>query len=385
MTETAGLNICISKPNGINYSETFIDSQVNLLPGNKKVVYGGFFPLFGHQKTYLIQSRSGLLEYLIRKRIFHQKEIRVRTRAFARYLGENNIEVVLAEYGLTGALIRESCELSDVPMVIHFHGFDAHVKSVTDEYAELYRKAFAFASRIIAVSKPMQASLIELGASPKKIVLLPYGVDTSLFKQNRPSENPLVFLSVARFAEKKSPLSTLSAFAKVLVQFPQARLKMAGIGPLWEQAKASAEQLGISSEVEFLGVQTPLQVAALMRKARVFVQHSVIAPGGDSEGTPNSILEAAASCLPVVSTFHAGIPEAVLHEHTGLLVREHDVEGMARYMCRLAADPVLCDQMGFAARRHMEQNYHMQVQIGKLAAILNEVVKEHRSLNKRNR
>ncbi len=378
-----GLNICISKPNGINYSETFIDSQVNFLPGIKKVVYGGFFPLFGHQKTYLIRTRSGLIEYLVRKRIFHQKEIKVRTKAFAKYLGENKIGVVLAEYGLTGALIRESCELANVPMVIHFHGFDAHVKSVTDEYATLYIKAFTFASKIIAVSKPMQFRLIELGAAPEKIVLLPYGVDTSLFTQNKPSENPLIFLSVARFAEKKSPLSTLSAFAKVLEQFPDARLKMAGIGPLWTEAKTRAEFLGISSNVEFLGVQTPVQVAELMRTSRVFVQHSVIAQGGDSEGTPNSILEASASCLPVVSTYHAGIPEAVLHQCTGLLVKEHDIDGMARYMCRLAADPVLCDKMGSAGRRHIEENYHMQTQIAKLAAILNEVAKKHTSfLNK---
>ena len=378
-----GLNICISKPNGINYSETFIDSHVNFLPGIKKVVYGGFFPLFGHQKTYLIRTRSGLIEYLVRKRIFHQKEIKVRTKAFAKYLGENKIEVVLAEYGLTGALIRESCELANVPMVIHFHGFDAHVKSVTDEYATLYSKAFTYASKIIAVSKPMQVRLIELGAAPEKIVLLPYGVDTSLFTENKPSENPLIFLAVARFAEKKSPLSTLSAFAKVLEQFPDARLKMAGIGPLWAEAKTRAELLGISSKVEFLGVQSPVQVAELMRTARVFVQHSVIAQGGDSEGTPNSILEASASCLPVVSTYHAGIPEAVIHQSTGLLVKEHDIDGMARYMCRLAADPVLCDQMGSAGRRHIEENYHLQTQIGKLAAILNEVAKKHTSfLNK---
>lgn len=377
MTETdtmsTGLNLCISKPNGINYSETFIDAQINLLPGNKKVVYGGFFPLFGHQKTYLIRTRTGLIEYLIRKRIFHQKEIGVRTRAFANYLAENKIQVVLAEYGLTGALIRESCEIAHIPMVIHFHGFDAHVRSVTTEYASLYKKAFAYAGKIVAVSKPMRQSLIDLGAAPEKVVLIPYGVDTRLFTYGKPSENPLVFLAVARFAEKKSPLSTLSAFAKVLEQFPGARLKMAGIGPLWEDAKLKAESLNISSNVDFLGVQTPMQVAALMQTSRVFVQHSVIAPGGDSEGTPNSILEAAASCLPVISTFHAGIPEAVLDQVTGLLVNEHDIDAMASCMCRLAADPALGDKMGYAARSHIEKNYQLAVQIGKLAAVLAEV------------
>src|SRR5690606_38663847 len=101
-----------------------------------------------------------------------------------------------------------------------------------------------------------------------------------------------------------------------------------------------------------------------------FVQHSMTAPDGDIEGMPVAILEAASSGLPVVSTYHAGIPEAVLHGQTGFLVEEVDVDGMAAYMVKLATDPLLARNLGLAARKHMEQDYTQQVQMNRICELI---------------
>jgi glycosyltransferase involved in cell wall biosynthesis len=98
-------------------------------------------------------------------------------------------------------------------------------------------------------------------------------------------------------------------------------------------------------------------VPAFLQRGLAFVQHSVRAPSGDSEGTPVAILEAAASGLPVVSTRHAGIPEAVLDEVSGLLVEEGNVSAMADAMCRLLDTPGLAVRMGEAGRKHMQINF----------------------------
>src|SRR3546814_21195876 len=82
---------------------------------------------------------------------------------------------------------------------------------------------------------------------------------------------------------------------------------MAGIGPLWQQTKELAARLNIEKAIDFAGVLTHEQVYERMKHTRAFVQHSVTAAAGDSEGTPNSILEASAAGLPVVRTSHAGI------------------------------------------------------------------------------
>lgn len=360
------LTLCIIKPNKVNYSEPFVEAHIQRLPGNKKVVYGGFFPLFRHDGAFLIRNKLKLAAYLFQKRVLDKKSIPVRDRAFAAYLRDQQVDVVLAEYGPAGALVTDACRDAGVPMVIHYHGFDAHDRQVIAEYGELYRESYGYASAVVGVSEDMCRSLEALGCPPEKIVYNPYGVDLRLFYPVDVSASPVHFLSVARFAEKKAPHLTLRAFASVREQFPQARLTMAGKGPLWEQSKKLAAELGLAQSVDFAGVLSHEQVYELMKTTRAFVQHSVTAANGDSEGTPNSILEAAAAGLPAVSTRHAGIKEAVLHEKTGFLVAEHDVEGMARYMALLAEDASLAASLGAAAREHMEENYSFDQRIGRL-------------------
>jgi glycosyltransferase involved in cell wall biosynthesis len=87
-----------------------------------------------------------------------------------------------------------------------------------------------------------------------------------------------------------------------------------------------------------------------MRRAAVFVQHSVTAPDGDTEGLPVGLLEAMAAGLAVVATRHAGIPEAVVEGETGLLVDEHDAAAMAAALVALLRDPERTRRLGAAGR-----------------------------------
>src|SRR5476651_2205432 len=117
-------NLCIIKPNKDAFSETFIQEHINRLPGNKKVLYGGSFPVYDDEGNYLIKSKLGLLSYLIQKRIFRKKNIKVRTNALVNYLIKQKTDVVFAEYGTVGAMVTDACSLADVPLVIHYHGAD---------------------------------------------------------------------------------------------------------------------------------------------------------------------------------------------------------------------------------------------------------------------
>ncbi len=100
------------------------------------------------------------------------------------------------------------------------------------------------------------------------------------------------------------------------------------------------------------------------------MQHSVVAPNGDEEGLPVSITEALAAGLPVVSTRHSGIPEAVRENECGLLVEEKDVAGMSAAMIRLAREPETCDQFGAAGRRLLEAEFSTPVVQEKLMHLL---------------
>jgi colanic acid/amylovoran biosynthesis glycosyltransferase len=339
-------NLCIIKPNKDTFSETFIREHIERLPGNKKVLYGGVFPVYDHEGKYLIRSPFGLLSYLIQKKIFNKLEIKVRTNALAKYLTQQKIDVVFAEYGMVGASVTEACQLADVPLVIHYHGADVHHRETVKLYHKLYQKAFKYASGLIAVSGDMAKALISMGAPADKVVTASCGVDTLAFPVLDISKTGRAFLAIGRFVTKKSPTSVIRAFKMVVDKFPDATLAMVGTGPLFDDVKAEISQLQLESSVTLYGGLKAEQVKGLFAQARCFVQHSVTAADGDMEGTPVTILEAGSSGLAIVSTQHAGIKEAVINGKTGYLIPEHDIEGMANYMMKIAADVDLAVELG---------------------------------------
>jgi colanic acid/amylovoran biosynthesis glycosyltransferase len=367
--------ICIVKPNKSAFSETFIQAHIDRLPGTKRVLYGGDFPLYDHQDQYLIRSKWGLINYLVQKRLLKKKHIAVRDRALKHWLQREQVDVVLAEYGFTGAMIAPACEKAGVPLVMHFHGADAHHFKTVAKYRPFYTASFRYAAKIIGVSGDMMNALRKLGAPEEKLVLLPYGVDTRQFTECPVAASAKNFLCAGRFVEKKSPLSVLRAFRQVLASHGDAHLWMAGDGPLLPRAQELAHELGISESVTFTGVLPHREVAGLMQRMRCYVQHSVTAADGDMEGTPNTILEASGSGLPVVSTRHAGIKEAIREEQTGFLVDEHDIDGMAEGMIRFAGDAQLAAQMGRAGRNYILEHYSIDGQIRKLHQLIAEAVK----------
>jgi glycosyltransferase involved in cell wall biosynthesis len=252
------------------------------------------------------------------------------------------------------------------------------VREVLEENAESYPAMFRQAAAIIAVSRAMQRKLVSLGAPPEKVHYNPCGVDCTEFGEATPASAPPVFLAVGRFVAKKAPQLTLSAFAEVHRACAKARLRMLGDGPLLEECRSLAqEELGLSDAVTFLGAQPHAVVQEEMRRARCFVQHSVEAANGDCEGTPVGILEAGASGLPVVSTRHAGIPDVVIENQTGLLVDERDVSGMAEQMLRLALEPELAGQLGRAARLHVESHFSKERSDGQLWAVIESCLEGH--------
>ena len=125
------------------------------------------------------------------------------------------------------------------------------------------------------------------------------------------------------------------------------------------------------------GACSHASVQEQLRQVRAVVQHSLRCPSGDQEGTPVALIEAQMAGLPVVSTQHAGIPGVVIDGHTGFLVPEGDIGGMAEAMIRLARDPLLASQMGKAGRAHALQKHTMGRHINDLATTISDAISHH--------
>ena len=99
-------------------------------------------------------------------------------------------------------------------------------------------------------------------------------------------------------------------------------------------------------------------------------QKSITAQNGNTEASaPVAILEAQATGLPVISSYHADIPEVVVDGKSALLAPERDVETLAKHLEYLVEHPDVWGAMGRAGREHVEQEYDVMVQVGKLEKI----------------
>ncbi|HEY3430799.1 MAG TPA: glycosyltransferase, partial [Cyclobacteriaceae bacterium] len=283
-----------------------------------------------------------------------------------KFLQKNRIEVVLSNYGISAAHLSPICKELRIPLLVIFHGHDATDQKLLKQYKKKYQSLFKDAATIIVVSNDMKTRITSMGASSAKVEVVPCGVDLTKFKP-LPSNKIKMFLAVGRFVPKKGPLYTIRAFNEVWKKYPETKLIMVGAHKgLQGECAALVNSLGMNQAVEFPGILKQSEISDLMSKAVAFVQHSVTAPNGDMEGTPVSIMEAGASGLPIISTLHGGIKDAVIHEKTGFLVEERDVSVMATYMMKLLEEPELGPKLGSAGRQHTEVNYNQSKQVGKL-------------------
>jgi colanic acid/amylovoran biosynthesis glycosyltransferase len=291
-------------------------------------------------------------------------------RAFRR----SQCQAVLVEFGHIAVQALDACRDVGVPMIVHFHGFDVHSRAMLERYGPRYGELFDYAAALVVVSKPMRDALLALGAPDDKTHYAPYGVDLDRFRPGAPDRAPATFIAVGRFVEKKAPQLTILAFAEVRRRHPEVRLRMIGDGILHQSCVDLVRGLGMEDAVEFLGTQPHRVVAEEMQRARAFVQHSIVAADGNSEGMPCAVLEASASALPVVATRHAGIPEIVIDGVTGFIVDEHDVEAMARQMEHLVVDPQHAAGVGRAARQRIEECFSIESSTARLWEVIRTAI-----------
>ncbi|QBE63589.1 glycosyltransferase family 4 protein [Pseudoduganella lutea] len=143
--------------------------------------------------------------------------------------------------------------------------------------------------------------------------------------------------------------TALRAIVLVRERHPDATLVIAGSGPLREELERLAEELGIAGAVTFTGRVDNAAMAALYRNADVMLNPSLV------DNTPNSVLEALACGVPVVSTHVGGVPYLVEDGRTALLVPPNAPEAMAAAVLRLATEPSLAASLRENGLRHVQQ------------------------------
>jgi colanic acid/amylovoran biosynthesis glycosyltransferase len=361
--------IAIVSVNANAYSESFIKAHIDLLEGEKFFLYGAYKPIYYCEKplVLLIPSlKRFFVKYILKKNLLDY--------SIRYFLRKNNINVILAEYGPTGCAMMNIAKELNIPLVVHFHGYDASSVKLLNEYRDQYKQLFGFAGRIVAVSLQMQENLIKMGAKEQKVVYAPYG-PASIFTDIVPDyNNSGSALFVGRFVDKKAPWLLIEIMKKVLVKGINIKLVMAGDGVLLDTCRGLVKFYGLENNIIFPGAVSHTEVKNLMAKSFCYIQHSVTTSDGETEGTPVSILEASQAGLPVISTKHAGIPDVIIHGETGFLVDEFDIDSMAEYLLILNSNRELAREMGMKAKIRISENFSLEKHISTLNNVLEEAI-----------
>ncbi len=196
------------------------------------------------------------------------------------------------------------------------------------------------------------------GIARSRLYFLPNVVDTQRFRPDAaPAKRPLTLLAVGRLAKQKRFDRFISVLGRLRAEL---KVEMRGwiVGPSQDQGlrnelQAQAAALGLfPGHLQFIGGVSDM--AAFYQQADVCVLTS------DFEGTPNVLLEAMASGLPVVATKVGGVPEVVQHGTTGFVVEREDLDGLARSLARLINNVQQRIEMGRCAREYVELNHSLE-------------------------
>jgi len=358
-------------------SEPFIEHIKQKVKGKKYFLYGDNLPLYavnyGSLAYYPHFLKKGIRKI---RRMIGKTYDTSRVEGIKKFLVKNKIQLVLSEFGSTGAKMAPICRDLNIFHIVHFFGGgDVNSKINIKNYKDEYLFLFKYASAVICVSEDMKYDLNKIGCELNKIHIIPCGVEEQLYKVT-PDFNHKIFLFVGRFVDQKAPYYLLESFKKVLLELPDAKLVMVGDGYLHNTILNLANLWKISSSVVLSGYIEHSKLIEYYEKSFCYVQHSIVAEDGCAEGTPVSLLEASFASLPVISTRHKGIRQAVIENVTGFLVEEHDAGAMADCMIYLAKNTNIAKQMGEKGREYIKNNYSMKKYISSIDDLISNVIGE---------
>jgi glycosyltransferase involved in cell wall biosynthesis len=183
-------------------------------------------------------------------------------------------------------------------------------------------------------------------ANPKRLEIIPEGVDPGVFNpQQNSSETrkhleirgPWI-LGIGRLIEWKGFRYLIEAMPKILGQHPDAHLTIGGDGPEMSDLRSLVNELGLGAHVSLPGALTRGTVARYMASADVFVGPSIRDSEGNTEGQGAVFVEAMASGCPAIGTRVGGIPDVIQDGHNGLLVPQRDPLALADAVLRVLGD-----------------------------------------------
>jgi len=263
-------------------------------------------------------------------------------------------DIIHTHHSKAGLIGRSTALLAGVPRVHTFHGhvFEGYFGRRSSDAIVMAERVLATrTSRLIALGPLQRDDLLGRGIGrPDRFDIVPLGLDLDRFgsidradARRRLGIGPetLAVVMIGRIVPIKRVDRLLRAFDSLHAVRPEAHLYVIGDGSERLALEAQAASAGLGGAVTFLGWRND--------SSSWYAAADLVALSSDNEGTPLTLIEAAAAGRPVVATAVGGVPDVVADGETGLLAPADDGPGLGDALIRLAGDPELAARFGAAA------------------------------------
>ena len=260
---------------------------------------------------------------------------------------------------------------SNIPVITTLHGTDITLIGSDPTYKQVVDFSINESDGVTAVSEYLKEETYRLFDITKEIKVIPNFIDLERFQRSEKERfkkascpgGEKVITHVSNFREVKRITDVVEAFSHVLKNGVEAKLLMVGDGPERQKAEKKCRELGICSEVRFLGKQD--KVEEILSISDLFM----IPSGSETFGL--AALEAMSCGVPVISSNIGGLPEVNVHGETGYLCELGDVETMGKYATNILKDEMLHKKLATGARKRAEM-----FEINKIVSVYEEYYKE---------
>jgi glycosyltransferase involved in cell wall biosynthesis len=294
-------------------------------------------------------------------------------------------DIVHTHTAKAGALGRLAARLAirPRPLIVHtYHGhvLEGHFGSLkTLAYRTIERGLAEVSDCLVGVSKATVDDLVRLRIAPRETFrVVPLGLDLDRFLALSPADgaafrrragagpHEVLLTCVCRLVPHKGVDALLRVVAGLRASHPALRLAVVGDGQHRPKLERLTDQLAIRDAVSFVGYRADVAPVAAAADIAVLSSRS-------DEGTPVSLIEAAAAGIPAVATTIGGVADVVRPE-TGILVPPGDEAALASAIVRLADDRDLRDRMGRSARAHVRGRYSVERLLEDIDALYRDLV-----------
>ena len=247
-------------------------------------------------------------------------------------------DVLHAQYGYPcGWAALLASRIIGVPTVVSIQGGDGHwVGSCCETHRLAMTRVLDHAGAVLIGCESFAQEVVgRLGTARSRFTLVPGAVDVDRFTPGHHGDDPPVMLYHGRVDARKGVLDLLAAARQLAEDGDRFRLLISGIGPTFDETAASIPLMGLQNHVEMTGYVDYADVPSVYHRASIFASPTY------AEGFSNTILEAMASRMAVVSCRSVGVVDCIRDGENGLLTDPGDRDGLAHALRRVLREPSL--------------------------------------------